>query len=162
MSDSNRIVFTGLEVITECKIAIRCDIYAQNIPFDCASCISSGLARPRCFIAIATLEMSRVIRFGSWYNVPVWEVVGRICFSCWIMVEDLHSIYHNTSHCKIFWNSYVWYQKLEILYGFEIWQAPRQQSCRDACEFSQRSQKSWHISPAFKTSRDVTITHLVV
>ena len=47
-----------------------------------------------------------------------------------------------------------WYFKLS--YRFEIWQAHRQQSCRSACQISERSDNSKYKSRDFETLRDLT------
>ena len=46
-------------------------------------------------------------------------------------------------------------------YRSEIWQAPRQHSCRGACQIPERSQKSKPKSRGFEVSRDPTIRRLV-
>ena len=44
---------------------------------------------------------------------------------------------------------------------FEIWQAPRQQYCRGACQISERSDNSKYKSRGFETLRDLTIRRLI-
>ena len=46
---------------------------------------------------------------------------------------------------------------LKCLYRFEIWQAPRQQCCRGACQIAERSDNSKYKSRGFETLRDLTI-----
>ena len=43
----------------------------------------------------------------------------------------------------------------------EIWQAPRQQGCRSACQISKRCDNLNYQSRGFETSRDLTIRRLI-
>ena len=49
----------------------------------------------------------------------------------------------------------------ELSYRFVIWQALRQQYCRYACKISERSDYIWYKSPAFDSSRYLTIRRLI-
>ena len=50
---------------------------------------------------------------------------------------------------------------LKYSYRFEIWQAPRQQCCRGACQISERSDNSKYKSRGFETLRGLTIRRLI-
>ena len=50
---------------------------------------------------------------------------------------------------------------LELPDRSEIWQAPRQQSCRSACQISKRCDNLNYQSRGFETSRDLTIRRLI-
>ena len=51
--------------------------------------------------------------------------------------------------------------KFELSYCFDIWQGPRQQCCRGACQMSERSDNFKHKSRCFKSSQDLTIWYLI-
>ena len=50
---------------------------------------------------------------------------------------------------------------LELYDRFDIWQAPRQQCCRGACQISKRWDNSNYQSCVFETSRDLTIRRFI-
>ena len=50
---------------------------------------------------------------------------------------------------------------LELSDRSEIWQAPRQQGCRSACQISKRCDNLNYKSRGLQTSRDLTITRLI-
>ena len=49
----------------------------------------------------------------------------------------------------------------KLSHRFDIWQAPRQQSYRGACQISERSDNSKYKSHGFETLRDLTIRRLI-
>ena len=91
------------------------------------------------------------------YKMLSWVSFGWIIIlqSAWL--QDLYSLSGKTSNRKISWSLEVARYGFRLFQSYWIWQAPRQQCYRDACQISERYDHC-NIKPrGFETSRDLTV-----
>ena len=104
-----------------------------------------------------------------------WKVVtsGSFVITRWVMnvaspskpqraswtytTLGLYSLSGKTSYCKISWSLEVARFCLDFFNRSEIWQAPRQQCCRAACQISERCDNYSIQSRGFETSLDLAV-----
>ena len=78
--------------------------------------------------------------------------------SKYIFYQDLYKISGRAKYRKISWSlEAVWGSGLDFSNRFEIWLAPRQQYCRDACQISERYDHYNIQSRGSETSRDLAV-----
>ena len=100
-----------------------------------------------------------------WYKIPTEQRKGEpsssfmgyillkgCCFISWAPFQ--YPMRRLTVRSRKFWKPRDLY--LELSDRSDIWQAPRQQGCRSACQISRRCDNLNYQSRGFETSRDLT------
>ena len=88
----------------------------------------------------------------------------NMCYSC--TTQGLYSLSRKTSYRKISWSLEVARfgnrpRGIDFFNCSAIWQAARQQRCRDACQISVRNDHYNTQSRGFETSRDLAVRRLI-
>ena len=139
---------SGWDTVTMCKDRRFMVIY--GFVMSCKKCYF-GVEFPRCF---TTREINTTITL-SWALKQFVTQVHTLLSICLKMTTktgllDFHSLSGWTSYPKISWDSGVDFSNRS-----EIWQAPRQQRRRDACQIAERYGNYNIQSCGFEASRDL-------